>query len=258
VKPVQSGALRVRARRILFLAFVLAPLWLLLHRLWLALISMPPSTSRLASLGAGGRVVVGTYFANLLIALLVGHGGRDDLALDADQARRQDVGFASAKTPRLPNGASMPNGCKRAEAPVIVGATGAAIRHAGAARATRAMTSSACFPNRERRDECPHRRLRLGNLHSAAKASNALRVNRVTTSDAVTNDPEKVASATAWCCGRRRLRRLPARLDEIPGMIDALEQMRAKKRPAVLRICVGMQLDGGPSAARISGDAGIG
>jgi glutamine amidotransferase len=83
-----------------------------------------------------------------------------------------------------------------------------------------------------------------GNLHSAAKAfERAARESGHTQPIVVTNDPASVARADrvvlpgvgAFADCRRGL-------DEIPGMIDALEQSVRKKGRPFFGICVGMQL----------------
>ena len=83
-----------------------------------------------------------------------------------------------------------------------------------------------------------------GNLHSAAKAfERAARESRHEQPIAVTGDPDVVARADrivlpgvgAFADCRRGL-------DDIPGMIDALEQSVRKKGRPFFGICVGMQL----------------
>jgi glutamine amidotransferase len=83
-----------------------------------------------------------------------------------------------------------------------------------------------------------------GNLHSAAKAfERAARESGQRQSVVVTGDPDTVARAErivlpgvgAFADCRRGL-------DEIPGMIDALEQAVRKKGKPFFGICVGMQL----------------
>ena len=83
-----------------------------------------------------------------------------------------------------------------------------------------------------------------GNLHSAAKAfERAARESGHDQPILVTSDPEKVASADrvvlpgvgAFADCRRGL-------DEIPGMIEALEQTVHKRGRPFFGICVGMQL----------------
>jgi glutamine amidotransferase len=83
-----------------------------------------------------------------------------------------------------------------------------------------------------------------GNLHSAAKAfERAARESGHDQPIVVTNDPEAVAAADrivlpgvgAFADCRRGL-------DEIPGMIDALELSVGKRARPFFGICVGMQL----------------
>jgi len=83
-----------------------------------------------------------------------------------------------------------------------------------------------------------------GNLHSAAKAfERAARESGHQQPIAVTSDPEKVVLADrivlpgvgAFADCRRGL-------DEIPGMVDALEQSVRKNGRPFFGICVGMQL----------------
>ncbi|HKA76792.1 MAG TPA: imidazole glycerol phosphate synthase subunit HisH [Pseudolabrys sp.] len=83
-----------------------------------------------------------------------------------------------------------------------------------------------------------------GNLHSAAKAfERAARESKHEQPIVVTSDPETVARADrvvlpgvgAFADCRRGL-------DEIPGMIDALEQSVRKNGRPFFGICVGMQL----------------
>ena len=83
-----------------------------------------------------------------------------------------------------------------------------------------------------------------GNLHSAAKAfERAARESGQGLPVVVTGDPDTVARADrivlpgvgAFADCRRGL-------DEIPGMIDALEQTVRKKGKPFFGICVGMQL----------------
>ena len=83
-----------------------------------------------------------------------------------------------------------------------------------------------------------------GNLHSAAKAfERAVRESGHAQPIAVTSDPDAVARADrivlpgvgAFADCRRGL-------DEIAGMVDALEQSVRKKGRPFLGICVGMQL----------------
>jgi imidazole glycerol-phosphate synthase subunit HisH len=83
-----------------------------------------------------------------------------------------------------------------------------------------------------------------GNLHSAAKAfERAMRESGHDQPIVVTSNPEKVAQADrivlpgvgAFADCRRGL-------DEIPGMIDALEQSVRKNGKPFFGICVGMQL----------------
>ncbi len=83
-----------------------------------------------------------------------------------------------------------------------------------------------------------------GNLHSAAKAfERAARESRHEQPIVVTRDPEKVARADrivlpgvgAFADCRRGL-------DEIPGMIDALDEAVRKEGRPFFGICVGMQL----------------
>jgi imidazole glycerol-phosphate synthase subunit HisH len=83
-----------------------------------------------------------------------------------------------------------------------------------------------------------------GNLHSAAKAfERASRDNGLSEPIVVTSDPERIAAASrvvlpgvgAFADCRRGL-------DEIPGMIDALQESVHKKGKPFFGICVGMQL----------------
>src|SRR5450830_2161697 len=83
-----------------------------------------------------------------------------------------------------------------------------------------------------------------GNLHSAAKAfERAARDAGLAEAIVVTSDPEQIARADrvvlpgvgAFADCRRGL-------DEIPGMIDALEQNVRKRGRPFFGICVGMQL----------------
>ena len=83
-----------------------------------------------------------------------------------------------------------------------------------------------------------------GNLHSAAKAfERAAHENGLEQPIIVTNDPDKVVRADrvvlpgvgAFADCRRGL-------DEIPGMVDALEQIVRKDCKPFFGICVGMQL----------------
>ena len=83
-----------------------------------------------------------------------------------------------------------------------------------------------------------------GNLHSAAKAfERAARESGQGQPIVVTGDPDTVSRADrivlpgvgAFADCRRGL-------DEIPGMIDALEQTVHKKGKPFFGICVGMQL----------------
>jgi glutamine amidotransferase len=83
-----------------------------------------------------------------------------------------------------------------------------------------------------------------GNLHSAAKAfERAARESRQDQAIVVTGDPDTVSRADrivlpgvgAFADCRRGL-------DEIPGMIDALEQAVRRKGKPFFGICVGMQL----------------
>jgi glutamine amidotransferase len=83
-----------------------------------------------------------------------------------------------------------------------------------------------------------------GNLHSAAKAfERAARESGHDQPIVVTRDPDKVAAASrvvlpgvgAFADCRRGL-------DDIPGMIDALEQSVRKRGRPFFGICVGMQL----------------
>ena len=65
-----------------------------------------------------------------------------------------------------------------------------------------------------------------GNLHSAAKAfERAARESGHDQPIVVTSDPTRSRARTAWCC--RASARLPtaaAGLDEIPGMMEALNR----------------------------------
>ena len=83
-----------------------------------------------------------------------------------------------------------------------------------------------------------------GNLHSAAKAfERAARESGFAKSIAVTSDPDAITRAErivlpgvgAFADCRRGL-------DEIPGMVDALEQSVRKNGKPFFGICVGMQL----------------
>jgi len=105
-----------------------------------------------------------------------------------------------------------------------------------------------------------------GNLHSAAKAiERAARESGHTQPVAVTSDPDEVLRAErvvlpgvgAFADCRRGL-------DEIPGMVEALEQRVRRDGRPFLGICVGMQLMAGrglefevtPGLGWISGEVG--
>ncbi len=232
-----------------FWAFLLAPLWMLWHRLWLVFVGFVVVTVALQlalyALGVGGG---GRLLAYALLALLVGleagtlrrwtlHAAR--LARSRHRFRRQTRGGRAAILRRLDGDGRRG---RRAATGIVpragaLGAGGAAVepvaRHrravpgAGGAAVTVAIVDYGS-----------------GNLHSAAKAfERAARESGHAQPIVVTREPDEVARADRVVLpGVGAFADCRHGLDAIPGMVEALDETVRRKGRPFLGICVGMQL----------------
>ena len=214
-------------------AFILAPLWLLAHRLWLAFIIYVVGYGLL-----GGTLVhrIGGWLR-----------GAQHLAMDIEPAPLDRTWLCGGRR-RRNGGAAIffKLGKARGRSPCFPASTARArLLHARAPRTTIAVRRNRSVSRAGR----PTVSVAIvdygsGNLHSAAKAfERAARETGHSQPIVVTNDPAAVARADrvvlpgvgAFADCRRGL-------DEISGMIDALEQSVRKNGKPFFGICVGMQL----------------
>ena len=233
-----------------FWAFLVPPLWLLARRLWLAL---------LIWVVAYGLIEIGlvllraTWGVQSLVAFLIGVL----MGLEASSIERwtlarrgwKTLGFVVAGDAEM---AEQRFFLRMGQAPAAGRvAPGRAARAAGLRNARRGMSrrratrSSACFRNPGRRDEHGHRRLRLGQSALGRQGVRARRARCRAERSAivVTSDPAVVAAAErvvlpgvgAFADCRRGL-------DDIAGMVEALNENVLQRGRPFLGICVGMQL----------------
>ena len=233
-----------------FWAFLLAPLWMLRHRLWLELIAYLLLLGGVdvrccaASAIAGDARASGSGCSSL--ALLVGMEASSLLRWKLSRrALRAGSASWSAMTAKRPSGVSSTAG--------RTSRRGLRLWHAASALAVRTAADDLRACQRRRRPVPAAGGAAMtvaivdygsGNLHSAAKAfERAARESGHDQPILVTDDPDKVRAADrvvlpgvgAFADCRRGL-------DAVPGMVEALnETVRQKGRP-FLGICVGMQL----------------
>ncbi len=189
-----------------FWAFVLAPLWLLVHRLWLALVGLSRRECRVRRRALPDRrAVVGEISRRLSDRAADRLRGGDAVALDACRgAAGRRSASSSAKTRKWRSGASTPNGpnaSRRSLRRVSCRRSRNTQRRCGAGRRRRPM-SSACSPSREASDERRHCRLRLG---QSALGGESLRARRARERPRSADRGDQRSrrrwrAPTAWCC----------------------------------------------------------
>ena len=229
-------------------AFILSPLWLLAHRLWLAFVIYVVGYGMVGVAFVFLRVPANAQLlAGLAIALLVGFEAPSIWRWTLTRRRWSTLGFVVGEDAEVAEQRFFANWAKPADRNSGLSA-GIARTRLFDARAPRTAVAV-------RRDWFVSRAGRStmsvaivdygsGNLHSAAKAfERAARETGHNQPIVVTNDPAAVARADrvvlpgvgAFADCRRGL-------DEISGMIDALEQSVRKNGKPFFGICVGMQL----------------
>ena len=237
-----------------FWAFLLAPLWMLRHRLWLVFVGYVIVAVALQVglrlIGASSGVIITVSF---LLALLVGFEAATLRRFTLSRRRWSNVGVVvgddlesaerrffdtwvdkSWTDPSAANASAAGGGSRRSFARHGDGTPAAGfIRGPRPVSATGSVTVSVAIID-----------YGSGNLHSAAKAfERAAREEGLNEPIMVTSDPEEVRRADrvvlpgvgAFADCRRGL-------DAVGGMVEALnDSVRARARP-FLGICVGMQL----------------
>ena len=209
--PKRTETGRIRTRFVFvrdgfsFWAFLLAPLWMLRHRLWLVLVGyIVVAVALQIGAGADRCVGVGDGRRRLLLALLVGFEAATLRRWTLARRGWRNVGVVVGDDLELPSGASSTPGStspgrRRGCRPPPVARS--RCRRRGSLQSL--PTSSACFP------EPGARAVTVaivdygsGNLHSAAKAfERAAReagARRSRSSSPVI--PMRCAAPTAWCC----------------------------------------------------------
>ena len=205
-----------------FWAFVLAPLWLLRHRLWLAFaIYLVVSVLLGVGLLLIGASIDGAIPCRAADRVADRLRGGDALALEADAARLEDARLRGRRGRRGGGAAILCRVERSAPAKRRRAArrAGAALRRAGAARHAVAVRRDRPVPGAgERAMSVAIVDYGSGNLHSAAKAfERAARESGHDQPIVVTSDPDAGrARRPRGAARRRRLRRLPARARRDP------------------------------------------
>ena len=234
-----------------FWAFVLAPLWLLVHRLWLALLVIYVVELRLlgvalAVLPARRRQV--QLLASLLVALLVGFEAATLWRWTLARRGWKTLGFVVGEDREIAERrffAEWSQARRRAAAAARRLRRSRNMRRRCGAGRRRRRTSSACSRSREPAMSVAIVDYGSGNLHSAAKAfERAARESGYEQPIVVTSDPDAGrARGPRGAAGRRRLRRLPARARRNPRHDRrARTDVYARTGKPFFGICVGMQL----------------
>ncbi len=230
-----------------FWAFLLAPLWLLLHGLWLALamyvVGYGIVTVGLAVLHASANA---QFLVGLLIALFIGFEAPSIWRWTLGRRGWTTLGFVVGEDTEIAEQRFFSEWTRRTASRLRrYLRPNPGMRHRCGVDPRRRLMLSACFPSRELNGESVAIvDYGSGNLHSAAKAfERAARESGSGERIAVTSDPDAIIRADrivlpgvgAFADCRRGL-------DEIPGMVDALEQSVRKNGRPFFGICVGMQL----------------
>jgi len=227
---------RVRARWLSWAAFLFGPLWMLRHRMWLALVLYVALMAVVhVGLGRLGLPNEMAFVVGLLIALLIGfeagtlrrfklarRGWSNVGVIVGDDREMAEQRFFDAWVRETPCRTRSRLHRRRA-APV----TCSPVPAAGSVAVSVAIVDYGS-----------------GNLHSAAKAfERAARESCHPEPIVVTSDPEAVARADRLVLpGVGAFADCRRGLDAIPGMVEALDtRVRVQGRP-FLGICVGMQL----------------
>src|SRR5215472_13334517 len=226
-----------------FWAFLLAPWWMLRHRLWLALTGYVILAIALSvALRFAGASTTVTLIAGALFSLLVG--------FEAATLRRFKLSRRGWKNVGIVVGDDLESAARRVHPRP---------QWAWRWRAGRHPRSSACFRNRERRGDRRHRRLRLG---QSALGGESVRARRARGRIGAANRGDERSRGgrprrARGAAGRRRLRRLPAwaRCRRRHG--GGAQRQRARARPAVPRH-LRRHAAHGRTRPRIRGDAGAG
>ena len=236
-----------------FWAFLLAPLWMLRHRMWLELIAylllIAGITFGLQSLGVAESA---GFAVGLLLSLLVG--------MEASSLRRWKLsrrGFASVG---VVVGDDLEDAERRffdgwtaRERPTARDASAAAVAFLGRPR----PRSSGCSRNRKRGRDRRDRRLRLGQpaLGGESVRARGARVRLGSADPGHRRPGDRAQGGPRGAARRRRLRGLPPRAPRGPRHGRGAERDGAQERPAVPRHLRRHAADG-RARARIRGGRG--